>query len=85
LHRATELLQKGVSTQATVDADTAAAAQARATVDQAVANLSYEREQLVVIDANDTIFETQATLAISFGSLANAQGVSGTMPTQTKA
>ena len=52
-------------------------------MDQTVANLSYEREQLIVIDANDTIFETQATLAISFGSLANAQGVSGTMPTQT--
>jgi membrane fusion protein, multidrug efflux system len=55
LGRATELLQKTVGTQATVDASTAAAAQQRAAVDQAAANVSYEHEQMVVIDSNEAV------------------------------
>jgi membrane fusion protein (multidrug efflux system) len=63
LNRATELLQKSVSSQATVDADTAAAATARAAVDQASANLAFERKQLVVIDANETAAKAQVAAA----------------------
>ncbi len=63
LSRATELLQKSVSSQATVDVDTAAAGTARAAVDQAVANLAYEREQLVVIDANEIAAKAQVAAA----------------------
>jgi membrane fusion protein, multidrug efflux system len=63
LSRATELLQKAVSSQSTVDADTAAAGTARAAVDQAVANLAYEREQLVVIDANEIAAKAQVASA----------------------
>jgi membrane fusion protein (multidrug efflux system) len=54
LRRATDLLQKSAMPQATVDNDTAAAAAAHASLDQATANLALEREQLVVIDTNET-------------------------------
>jgi len=54
LNRATQLLQRAVGPQATVDTETAASATAHAGVDQATANLAFEREQLVVIDANET-------------------------------
>jgi membrane fusion protein (multidrug efflux system) len=60
LARATELLQKAAGPQATVDTATAAAATAHASVDQATANLAFEREQLVVIDANETAAKAQA-------------------------
>jgi membrane fusion protein (multidrug efflux system) len=60
LNRATELLQKAAGPQATVDAETAAAATAHASLDQATANLAFEREQLVVIDANETAAKAQA-------------------------
>jgi multidrug resistance efflux pump len=63
LSRATELLQKAAGSQATLDSATAAAATARAAVDQATANLSYEREQLVVIDANETAAKAQVASA----------------------
>jgi membrane fusion protein, multidrug efflux system len=63
LGRHTELLQKSASPQATVDADTAAAATAHASVDQATANLAFEREQLVVIDANEIAAKAQVAAA----------------------
>ena len=63
LGRHTELLQKAASPQATVDADTAAAATAHASVDQATANVAYEREQLVVIDANEIAAKAQVASA----------------------
>jgi membrane fusion protein (multidrug efflux system) len=63
LGRHTELLQKAASPQATVDADTAAAATAHASVDQATANLAFEREQLTVIDANEIAAKAQVASA----------------------
>jgi membrane fusion protein (multidrug efflux system) len=63
LSRATELFQKAAGSQATLDSATAAAATARAAVDQARANVSYEREQLVVIDANETAAKAQVASA----------------------
>jgi membrane fusion protein, multidrug efflux system len=63
LGRATELLQKAAGPQATVDTETAAAATAHAAVDQGVANLAFEREQLVVIDANETAAKAQVASA----------------------
>jgi membrane fusion protein (multidrug efflux system) len=63
LNRATELLQKAAGPQATVDAETAATATAHASVDQATANLAFEREQLVVIDANETAAKAQVASA----------------------
>jgi membrane fusion protein (multidrug efflux system) len=63
LGRATELLQKAAGPQATVDAATAAAATAHASVDQATANLAFEREQIVVIDANETAAKAQVASA----------------------
>jgi membrane fusion protein (multidrug efflux system) len=63
LTRATELLQKSATPQATVDNDTAAAATAHASMDQATANLSLEREQLVVIDTNETAAKAQVAAA----------------------
>jgi membrane fusion protein, multidrug efflux system len=63
LTRATELLQKGAGTQATFDSATAAAVQARSAVDQANANLAYEREQLAVIDSNEAVAKAQVDSA----------------------
>ena len=63
LRRATDLLQKSAMPQATVDNDTAAAATAHASVDQAAANLALEREQLVVIDTNETAAKAQVAAA----------------------
>jgi membrane fusion protein (multidrug efflux system) len=63
LGRATELLQKTFGTQATVDADTAAAVTARAGIDQATANLAYERGQMAVIDANEIAAKAQVATA----------------------
>ncbi len=63
LQRATILQEKTVGSQATVDAATAAAAQARAAVDEAVANLSFEHEQLVVIDSNEAVARAQVAAA----------------------
>jgi membrane fusion protein (multidrug efflux system) len=63
LTRATELLQKGAGTQATFDSTTAAAVQARSAVDQANANLAYEREQLAVIDSNEAVAKAQVDSA----------------------
>jgi membrane fusion protein (multidrug efflux system) len=63
LTRATELLQKSAMPQATVDNDTAAAGTAHASLDQATANLALEREQLVVIDTNETAAKAQVDAA----------------------
>ncbi|SDR58359.1 membrane fusion protein, multidrug efflux system [Rhizobiales bacterium GAS113] len=63
LKRATDLLQKGAGTQAAFDSGTAAAVQASSTVDQAEANLAYEREQLTVIDANEAVAKAQVDSA----------------------
>ena len=63
LTRATDLLQKGAGTQAAFDSATAAAAQARSTVEQAKANLAYEREQLAVIDSNEAVAKAQVDSA----------------------
>jgi membrane fusion protein, multidrug efflux system len=63
LTRATELVQKGAGTQAAFDNATATAAQARSAVDQALANLAYEREQLVVLDANEAVAKAQVASA----------------------
>ena len=63
LSRAGELFQKAAGSQATLDSATAAAASARAAVDQARANIAYEREQLVVIDANETAVKAQVAAA----------------------
>jgi membrane fusion protein (multidrug efflux system) len=63
LRRATDLLQKSAMPQATVDNDTAAAAAAHASLDQATANLALEREQLVVIDTNETAAKAQVAAA----------------------
>src|SRR5689334_20247175 len=59
LQRATTLAAKSFATQASVDADTAAATQARSAVDQAEANIAFEREQLVVIDSNEAVAKAQ--------------------------
>ncbi len=63
LQRATTLAERNFATQASVDADTAAAVQARSAVDQAAANIAFEREQLVVIDANEAAARAQVTSA----------------------
>jgi membrane fusion protein (multidrug efflux system) len=63
LGRATSLAAKSFASQASVDADTAAAAQARSSVDQAQANIAFEREQLVVIDANEAVARAQVASA----------------------
>src|SRR5712692_2162570 len=63
LQRATTLAERNFATQASVDADTAAAAQARSAVDQAAANIAFEREQLVVIDSNEAVARAQVASA----------------------
>ena len=63
LERATTLAAKSYATQASVDADTAAVAQARSLVDQAQANIAFEREQFVVIDANEAAATAQSASA----------------------
>lgn len=55
LMRATVLYEKNAGTQVARDDATAANVAARSAVDQANANLDYEREQLVVIDANEAV------------------------------
>jgi membrane fusion protein (multidrug efflux system) len=63
LERATTLAAKEFASRATVDADTAAAAQMRSAVDQAAANLAYEREQITVIDSNEAAARAQVAAA----------------------
>jgi membrane fusion protein (multidrug efflux system) len=63
LQRVTTLAAKSFAPQATVDADTAAAAQTRSAVDEAVANLAFEHEQLVVIDTNEAVARAQVASA----------------------
>jgi membrane fusion protein (multidrug efflux system) len=63
LQRAATLAAKSFASQATVDADTAAAAQTRSGVDEAQANLAFAREQLVVIDSNEAVARAQVESA----------------------
>ena len=53
LERSTTLAAKSFASRATVDADTAAAGQAHASIDQATANLAFEHQQMTVIDAQE--------------------------------
>src|SRR5271165_714360 len=63
LQRSTILAARNFASQATVDADTAAAAQTRSAVDEAMANLAFEHEQLVVIDSNEAMARAQVASA----------------------
>jgi membrane fusion protein (multidrug efflux system) len=61
--RAGTLLQKSYGTQAAFDAATAAAAAARSSVDEAIANLAFEREQIAVIDTHEAVAKAQVDSA----------------------
>jgi membrane fusion protein (multidrug efflux system) len=63
LMRATVLYEKSAGTQAARDDAAAGNVAARSTVDQANANLAYEREQLVVLDANEAVAKAQVDAA----------------------
>jgi len=63
LQRATALAAKSFASQATVDVDTAAAAQTRSAVDEAEANVAFAREQLIVIDSNEAVARAQVVSA----------------------
>jgi membrane fusion protein (multidrug efflux system) len=63
LQRATILAAKDFASRASVDSDTAAAVQARSMVDQAAANLAYERQQMTVIDSNEAAARAQVAAA----------------------
>jgi len=63
LERASTLAAQSFAAQSTVDADTAAATETHSAVDQAAANLAYEREQLVVIASNAAVARAQVAAA----------------------
>jgi membrane fusion protein, multidrug efflux system len=63
LMRATVLYQKSYGTQVARDDAAAANVAARSSVDQANANVAYEREQLVVIDADEAVAKAQVDAA----------------------
>jgi membrane fusion protein, multidrug efflux system len=63
LMRATVLYQQRYGTQVARDDAAAANVAARSAVDQANANLTYEREQLVVIDADEVVAKAQVDAA----------------------
>jgi membrane fusion protein (multidrug efflux system) len=63
LQRSTILAARSFASQATVDANTAAAAQTRSAVDEATANLAFEHEQVVVIDSNGAVTKAQVAFA----------------------
>jgi membrane fusion protein (multidrug efflux system) len=63
LMRATVLYQKSYGTQVARDDAAAANVAARSSVDQANANLAYEREQLVVIDSDEAVAKAQVDAA----------------------
>jgi membrane fusion protein, multidrug efflux system len=63
LLRSTTLAAREAAPQSTVDSNTAAAAQAHAAVDQASANLTYERGQLTVLDAQEAVAKSQVASA----------------------
>jgi membrane fusion protein, multidrug efflux system len=63
LMRATVLYQKSYGTQVARDDAAAANVAARSAVDQANANLAYEREQRVVIDADEAVAKAQVDAA----------------------
>ena len=61
--RAATLARQNFGTQAALDAATAAAAVARAGIDQAQANLAFEQEQVAVIDSNEEVAQAQLEAA----------------------
>jgi membrane fusion protein (multidrug efflux system) len=63
LMRATALYQDRFGTQAARDDAQAAGVKAHSAVDQATANLAYEHEQLVVIDANEAVAKARVDSA----------------------
>ena len=63
LERSTTLAAKSVATQASVDTNTAAAAQAHAAIDQASANLAYEHNQTLVINSQEDVARAQVASA----------------------
>ena len=63
LMRATVLYQKNAGTQVARDDAAAANVSARSAVDQATANIAYEREQLVVLDADEAVAKAQVDAA----------------------
>jgi membrane fusion protein (multidrug efflux system) len=63
LMRAATLYQKSFGSQAARDDAAAANVAALSSVDQANANLAYEREQLVVIDADEAVAKAQVDAA----------------------
>jgi membrane fusion protein, multidrug efflux system len=63
LQRSTTLLARNDAPQSTVDANTAADAQAHAAVDQASANLTYEHGQMTVLDAQEAVARAQVASA----------------------
>ncbi len=63
LMRATVLYQKSYGTQVARDDASAANVAARSSVDQANANVAYEREQLVVIDSDEAVAKAQVDAA----------------------
>jgi len=63
LERASTLAAQSFAAQSTVDADTAAAAQGHSAIDQATANLAYERGRLSVIASNAAVARAQVTAA----------------------
>jgi membrane fusion protein (multidrug efflux system) len=63
LQRSTTLLARNAAPQSAVDSDTATDAQARAAVDQASANLTYEHGQMTVLDAQEAVAKAQVASA----------------------
>jgi membrane fusion protein (multidrug efflux system) len=63
LMRATILYQKSFGSQAARDDAQAAGVKAHSAVDEATANLAYENQQLVVIDANETVAKARVDSA----------------------
>jgi membrane fusion protein, multidrug efflux system len=63
LQRSTTLAAREAAPQSTVDSNTAAAAEAHAAVDQGSANLTYERGQLTVLDAQEAVAKSQVASA----------------------
>lgn len=67
LMRASVLAKDKFGTQAALDAAQAAEVKAHSDVDQATANLAYENQQLVVIDANEAVAKARiASAAAAF-------------------
>ncbi len=71
LQRSSTLEAKSFAPQASVDTNTAAAAQAHAAVDQAISNIAFEREQVAVLDAQEAV--ARARIASDEATLLSAK------------